>query len=243
MRNQFFGNRDEYLKYGLLRFLAENGISLFVNWYLTPDEGAPETAGTEYLSEVKYWKHDPELYRRLKEFVQMENLRDVRLLEDADLFPNTRFYRQLLTLDLSRTKAERDRLREAWHNGAVMECDGRDLAFLDPDNGLRDSVPRMVKDGIRYAFASEAADYFDFRSDLLYTCPRSRRTEAQWDSAKRVMKKRLPEASSFAVTTKTGSQRSYVFVVRPDHRDRYLNLVDNFLHTSWGDFFALETIV
>ena len=241
MKNQDFGNLDEFAKYGLLKFLSENGVPLFVNWYLSPDKGTPDAPA--YLEQAKYWKYDPELYRHLKEFVLMEGLRDVRLLEDPDLFPNARFYRMPLDFDVQKTKEEREEAREAWHSAAVMECDGSRLVFLDPDNGIRENAVRSVKDVVHFAFASEAEDYFEFGSDLLYHCPRGRRTDAQWESAKRVMAKRLPDAYTFAITAKQGAQKSFVFVARPEHADQYVTLLDDFLHTGWGDFFALETIV
>ena len=38
MKNQYFGDIGDYGKYGLLRFLGERGLSIAVNWYLTPDD-------------------------------------------------------------------------------------------------------------------------------------------------------------------------------------------------------------
>ncbi|MGN1142152.1 MAG: hypothetical protein ACI4TF_13195 [Oliverpabstia sp.] len=36
LKNQYFGDVGDYGKYGLLRFLVNNGISIAINWYLSP---------------------------------------------------------------------------------------------------------------------------------------------------------------------------------------------------------------
>ena len=40
MKNQYFGDVGDYGKYGLLRHIANNGIKIAVNWYLTWQEVA-----------------------------------------------------------------------------------------------------------------------------------------------------------------------------------------------------------
>ena len=38
MKNQYVGDIGDYGKYGLLRFLASNGIKIGVNWFLTEND-------------------------------------------------------------------------------------------------------------------------------------------------------------------------------------------------------------
>ena len=38
LKNQYFGDVGDYGKYGLLRHIANNGIKIAVNWYLTRQE-------------------------------------------------------------------------------------------------------------------------------------------------------------------------------------------------------------
>ena len=49
MKNQYVGDIGDYGKYGLLRFLAERGIQIGVNWYLTKDDGSTDGKFTKYL--------------------------------------------------------------------------------------------------------------------------------------------------------------------------------------------------
>ena len=46
----------DYGKYGLLRFLANNGINIAINWYLTPNDG-------------KMRRFDPEFFDLLREML------------------------------------------------------------------------------------------------------------------------------------------------------------------------------
>ena len=46
MKNQYVGDIGDYGKYGLLRFLAEKGIRIGVNWYLTENGWRILTAQT-----------------------------------------------------------------------------------------------------------------------------------------------------------------------------------------------------
>ena len=49
MKNQYFGDIGDYGKYGLLRFLAQNGVKIAVNWYLTTNDGSGDGKHVSYL--------------------------------------------------------------------------------------------------------------------------------------------------------------------------------------------------
>ncbi len=240
MRNQIFGNYEEYGKYGLWRFLSEQGVSLFVNWYLTRDIEGSKNELPQYLGDAKFWKYDPELYRFLKEYVFLQNKREVAILEDTGLFPGTVFYRELLDFDWSKTREERNIQRAEWHKKALSASEGAGLVFLDPDNGVRKTEPRLLKDTVRYAFLTEAADYYQQGAQLCCHCPKSRRNEAQWEAVKRMLKEGLPDAAVFGIRTKEKLQKSYLFAVHPGQEEKYRKWLDEFLHTGWEDFFDAE---
>ena len=50
MKNQYVGDIGDYGKYGLLRFLAKNGIKIGVNWYVTENDGSSDGKFIEYLN-------------------------------------------------------------------------------------------------------------------------------------------------------------------------------------------------
>ena len=49
MKNQYVGDVGDYGKYSMLRFFADNGIKVGVNWYLTENDGSKDGKHTSYL--------------------------------------------------------------------------------------------------------------------------------------------------------------------------------------------------
>jgi hypothetical protein len=64
MKNQYFGDINDYRKYGLLRALQSTGDgSLLVAWMLTPDDGGRDERFRAYLDDPDTWaKYDPDLF-------------------------------------------------------------------------------------------------------------------------------------------------------------------------------------
>src|SRR3954464_1849408 len=70
MKNQYFGDVNDYRKYGLLRSLVlADGLRIGVCWMLTPDDHRPDGEKTKYLnprSERNWRSLDPILYEFLQ---------------------------------------------------------------------------------------------------------------------------------------------------------------------------------
>ena len=47
MKNQYAGDVGDYTKLGILRWLEKVGLSIGLNWYLTPDESELSKAFTD----------------------------------------------------------------------------------------------------------------------------------------------------------------------------------------------------
>ena len=64
MKNQYFGDINDYRKYGLIRILSDGGIiRTGICWMLTPDDTRTDGKFTEYLAKSEeYKKFDPDLY-------------------------------------------------------------------------------------------------------------------------------------------------------------------------------------
>ena len=71
MKNQYFGDVGDYGKYGLLRFIAKRGVTIAVNWYLTPDDQSNDGNIRGYLTNDRDRKYDPELFDVMTGIVNM----------------------------------------------------------------------------------------------------------------------------------------------------------------------------
>jgi hypothetical protein len=239
MKNQYFGDVGDYGKYGLLRFLAGNNIKIAVNWYLTPGDGSNDGKHITYLNKEKNRSYDAELFDLLKEMVYAGN-RSVTEFQNKNVIPNAVYYDNVLRLE-GAIKFERNKNRRKWHEKALETCRGADLVFLDPDNGACDKEPSKIRDSIKYCYADEIAGYFKAGQDVVYYCQKGRRTYEQWEMAKTLMKRRLPEAGLTAVTFNRGTQRTYIFVLHEESYQRYAGLLQKFLK-RWEKIFTEEPI-
>ncbi len=150
MKNQYFGDVNDYRKYGLLRLLAGQGdLSTAVCWMLTPDDGRSDGRFTEYLRQPERWRaYDPALFDTLGEIVARPGERDIALVGEAGILPAARFFVRTLRDDLQ----SRSRYFEVFWEVAQ----GCDLIFFDPDNGLEvPSRPLGRRDSRRYLYWAE----------------------------------------------------------------------------------------
>jgi hypothetical protein len=160
MKNQYFGDVSDYRKYGLLRLLTDGGLTLGVNWMLTPDDGGTDGGKRDYLSKPEQWrKHDEELYDALVKLL-IGRTPHVSLLEGSDLLPNTTFFSELVP--------DGKEERVAWASQARDTLSDCDLVFLDPDNGLEISSKKIgAKNSSKFALWDEVRGHWEQGSSLL----------------------------------------------------------------------------
>ncbi len=244
MKNQYFGDVGDYGKYGLLRFLAKRGVTIAVNWYLTPDDRSSDGNIRGYLENDKNRKYDPDLFDVLRE-MNNQNEKNVARFAEREMIPGAIYFDALVrpleseqTLSLTNKRSA----REQWHQQALAGCRGQDLVFMDPDNGLRAGAPTARKDAQKFVYASEACSFYEQGQDVVYYCHKGRRTDSQWKKAKRIMRESCPDAAMLGVTFHRGTQRSYIFVVHPDKESFYRNLLTDFLKTEWKECFSEEPV-
>lgn len=241
MKNQYFGDIGDYGKYGLLRHLAGQGLSIAVNWYLTPDDASNDGSIRGYLSREKDRRYDLELYDALRDMCARGE-KDVSLFAGRGLIPGAIYHDRVVEPwpDASLSNPEKRAARERWHQSALAACAGAELVFMDPDTGLRTGNPSAAKDAPKFAYASEIRDYYDRGQDVVYYCHKGRRTDEQWDRAKRAMREVRPDAALMGVTYHRGTQRSYLFMAHPERSETYRRLLTGFLQTPWKDCFTDE---
>lgn len=151
MKNQYYGDINDYKKYAYLRHIVSGGdFSLGINWYLTQNDGSAHGGRINYLYSPETWKpFDEELFSNLHESLMNKDSRTVaNARQDLALGQKVTFFS-----DYSPdTKPE----RELWLNRAIDSLEQCNIIYLDPDNGLSvPSVPMGRKNCSKYAFESE----------------------------------------------------------------------------------------
>jgi len=155
VKDQYFGDVNDFRKYGLLRHLVlPGGLRHGVCWMLTPPDDKPDGKFLGYLGKPK--KHsprDPELFEWLKQAVEVEGDRRTARIEESTLLGSASFHARSLTGNRS------DRPR--YFSECATRLAGCDLIFFDPDNGLEvRSVSVGSKDSCKYLYWDEVCSPF-----------------------------------------------------------------------------------
>ena len=162
MKNQYFGDINDYRKYGLLRILTNRGeVKIAVCWMLTTDADGGDGGSIGYLDAgAKRREYDPVLYDHLREWVLMRSVRDVRGAETSAILPNCRFSPGTLPDDAD--------ARARYFEACMDIAQGCELVFFDPDNGIEvDSTKYGRKDSSKYLYWHEIERFWNSGHSLL----------------------------------------------------------------------------
>jgi len=162
VKHQYFGDVNDYRKYGLLRLLAvEGGLRLGISWMLTPADGRPDGGKISYLDQPGRWRHfDPDLFDRLASSVKGGRPRDLGVVEADNLIPGARYHSDILEDGVA--------ARAAYMKAMLDRFQGQDMVFFDPDNGLEvKSCPPGRKGSSKFLACREAAATFATGASLL----------------------------------------------------------------------------
>jgi len=164
MKNQYFGDVNDYRKYSLLRLLSGYGkLSTAVCWMLTPDDLRPDGHRIQYLLEPEKWrKFDPAVFDLIHNQVIQHERRRVDSIQKDEFFPNCLFYSTIIKDDAER--------REKFVSNFLKLAKNSELVFFDPDNGIEiKSVPYGRKNSSKYVYYSEVQRTFkNGHSILIY---------------------------------------------------------------------------
>jgi len=162
MKNQYFGDINDYNKYGLLRSIeSASDLRLLVAWMLTPDDGSTDGEFIEYLGEPRKWReYDYSLYEGLVQLMGGSSDRSVSLIEESRILIGCSFFSEYVPDQKTR--------REAWFSSLLKASESRDLVFLDPDNGLEiKSRPYGRKYSSKFLYWREVSDLWASGKSLL----------------------------------------------------------------------------
>jgi hypothetical protein len=162
MKNQYFGDVNDYRKYGLLRaWQAAGNGSLLVAWMLTPDDGSRDGGSRSYLKYPGTWrKYDPDLFDGLADLLRKAGPLGVSLIERSGLLRRASYYGPLVP--------DKREQRGKWREDLLRSAEGVDLVFLDPDNGIEvPSRPVGRKGSSKYITWEEVERLWDAGCSLL----------------------------------------------------------------------------
>ena len=150
MKDQYFGDVNDYRKYGLLRTLSSvTRLPVGVCWLLTVPDSRSDGEFRRYLEQPDRWRHyDPELYEGLRRLLDPGIARSVQHARTWELIPGATFYEELLRDDV--------RSRRQYFEGAWTTLKACPIVFLDPDNGIEVPSKRIgARDSCKYLYWAE----------------------------------------------------------------------------------------
>jgi hypothetical protein len=195
MKNQYFGDINDYRKYGLLRILTNRGeLKTAICWMLTPDDGRSDGGRVGYLLQPGRWRElDPLLFDHLSDIVLRRGLRNVSEIENLDILPSCVFLTDIVPDDRESRGAYFQRLMDL--------ARGCDLTFFDPDNGIEVETKQVGrKDSSKYLYWDEIERFWNAGHSLLIYqhFPRVKRASFIAGKARELMRRTgVPEVVSF----------------------------------------------
>jgi hypothetical protein len=227
LKNQYFGDVNDYRKYGLLRCFQRAGCPrLLVAWMLTSDDGGRDGKRRSYLESPARWReYDSVLYTSLQTLLRGQRRPDVTLLEDARLLPRASFYSDVVP--------DGRLAREVWRNGLLASARGADLAFLDPDNGVEvSSRPIGRKGSSKYVSWAELEALWRGGCSLLVYQHFSRESRISFTS--RITKELSLRTGARVIEAFRTSHVLFMFMAQERHTN-WLSAVCSELNRHWAD--------
>lgn len=156
MKNQYFGDFNDYIKYSLIRNLSGEGdLRTSICWLLTYDEETTDGNKRKYLEQSNMWRaYDPVVFDFLSMTLEKRIKRNTQLVEKSSLLPNIEFFNDLIEDDAEKRELFFQRFSQLSH--------ASDLIFFDPDNGLEiKSVQKGKRNSSKYVFWDEVRTFYE----------------------------------------------------------------------------------
>ena len=165
MKNQYFGDENDYKKYGVIRALSESlAERILVCWMLTRDDSPGQGQSLSYQEKPDtFRKFDPELFDHLKNVVVGRGERDVRHAAKAVNSANVSYF--LWTLE------DNEIIRNIFFRQLERSSKSAGMVFFDPDTGIGpSSVRKGNRSSSRYLFYDEIGRFYNDlgKSILIY---------------------------------------------------------------------------
>lgn len=232
MKNQYFGDINDYKKYSLIRHLNGRGkLSTTICWVLTANDGRPDGSRIYYLKDPEYWgRYDPHLFGYLKSIVLESKIREISHIEQTEMIPNSKFFDDTIGDNIE----ERSSFFERFFDFSS----GSDLIFFDPDNGFEvKSVRKGGKNSSKYIFLDEVQKAYELGSSVLvYQHYPRRKRDTFVRSLIFAIKERTKARVIFSYST---SNVLFVLIPQLLHIERFQDYNKN-INNMWGEVITIN---
>jgi hypothetical protein len=232
MKNQYFGDINDYRKYGLIRLLSNHGeLCVGMCWMLTESDDRTDGKFTDYLAKARtYRQYDEALFDSLKECLSRPEGRYVCNAEDRSMIPRAVYYDAVLAA----SSGERRRYFEEFER-LTQNCD---LIFFDPDNGIEIRSKRKgTKDSCKYLYWDELEQaYASGKSVLVYQHFKREKRETTISSLSSEAQRRLGVSQVFAFRT---PHVLFLLMSQPAHQAHFQQQAEK-IATRWRSQITVE---
>lgn len=241
MQDRYAGDVGDFGKLGMLRKIADTGLKVGVNWYLTykPEEhGKEDGKHTGYLNDKAFKGCDDGLLELLR--VVASGKRSIAALEQANLIPGVCFYSEIL-----KPGNDNKFLRAVWHQKAQSALIDADIIFCDPDNGLLvKSVSLGSSKSDKYVTENELISYYITGKSVIFYNHRCREKEHLYLQrfASLQQKDELTGAKWMGLKFVRGTIRDYFFILQPNHIEQMTTALERLLQSNWNKHFLMLDI-
>ena len=254
MQNKYVGDKADFGKYGLLRYLTGmtsqddlDPLRLGVVWYMVHDEH--HRAGgndTGYLRPTRenaqtYRASDPALYDALGTLVWDGN-RCVHCVQQALILPaSTAHYDARLYFVPKMKPADKIDLRAHWLRFALRTTKKAELVYLDPDNGIARNYNKMLhKDGPKFTYLDDLRAFWARGQSLViyHHLGMGNDTYTLTQEVAAQLVEGLEGAAPIALRYRRGSPRVFYMVPQPEHGTIIRARVDALLTGPWNRHFV-----
>ena len=251
MQDRYVGDIGDFGKYGLLKALCQNDMSLGVVWYLVPNES--HTNDGKHVSYLEptlrnvsaFRSCDTGLYNQLQTIVRSDcrSVAEVRvrgiLPRGTTFFEEPLEYSSVLTRGWDRPRLCREH-RQAWLSRALEQVAASDLVFLDPDNGLEVGTRMEAKTGPKYVYYEEVEKLGPPLHSLVIYHHLGRQESGHDQVIKRVQHLEARYGERPLVTWyHRGTARVYFVILKTEHRELLQRRLSEFTSplSPWSDHF------
>ena len=234
MKNQYFGDINDYRKYHMLRAFIESGFKpITVVWMLTKDTDLNgDGKKIQYLENARYKDRDPQLHSILSDSIA-RNVREVSVIEKSGYLEDAIFFGDPVP--------NKESVRSEWFERIKLVSKDSSLVFFDPDNGFEvKSIRKQNAKSEKYLFWDEIEEIFKTGKSVLIYQHFSR--ENRDAHIKRIAERAFAVSASSKVFILKTPHVFFLLLLDGKYKKEVINLLDQFRNSDSRDFqvFKLE---